>query len=118
MWRGLQGDGLGGGNGRRDSESQVFSMGLLLPILLAIWALIHGLTGRAYLPTRGRWLLFTDWWGVSTLAGMKMGVAVACFGWYYLANRERWQRWAELVTAAGVGIIVLSIIALVPRLLR
>ena len=105
-------------DGRRDSESQVFSMGLVVPIVLAIWALINWLTGRAYLPTRGHWILFTDWWGVSALAVAKTGAAVAFFGWYYLANLDRWQRWAELVAAAGLGVIVLSIVALVPRLLR
>jgi hypothetical protein len=107
-----------GGDGRRDSEHRALSIGLILPVLLAIWALINWATGRAYLPTKGHWLLFTDWWGVSALASAKLGAGVSFFGWYYLANRERWQRWAELVTCAGVGVIVLSILAVVLKLLR
>ena len=112
------GPGSNGGDGRHDSENQVLSMGIIAPCLLVLWALINLATGRAYLPTRGHWILFTDLWGVSVLAGVKLGTALAFFGWYYLANRERWERWAELVTVAGLGAIVLAIVALVPRLLR
>ena len=103
-----------GGSGGRDAEHKVKLRGIIIPIVLVLWAAINAVTGQALWPVlRGRHLSavwVTDFVHVAAAACVKLGIAVACFGWYFMANREEWSYWSLLVTLAGCALAVLSFV--------
>jgi hypothetical protein len=99
---------------RRDPEHRVKFLGLGLPAALVVWALVNVVTFQAVWPIlRGRRLTFVwvdDWLKVFMAASVKLGIAVACFGWYFMANREDWSYWCQLVTVAGCALAVVAFV--------
>jgi hypothetical protein len=105
---------LPSGSGKRDPGHRAYFSGLILPAILVAWALLNALTCQAAWPVmRGRSLTFVwvnDWLKVFMAACVKLGIAAACFGWYFMANRDDWSYWCPLVTFIGCGIAVLAFV--------
>lgn len=99
---------------RRDRGHRVKFLGLIVPGILVLWAAVNLLTCQAIWPhLQGRRLSFTsvtDWFRVTMAASVKLGIAVACFGWYFMANRDDWVYWSLLVTFVGCGIAVAAFV--------
>jgi hypothetical protein len=99
---------------RRDPDHKVKFYGLVLPAAFVLWAFVNLVTVQAVWPVlRGRRLNFVwvdDWLKVAMAAGVKLGIAVACFGWYFMANREDWSYWCQLVTLVGCALAVVAFV--------
>ena len=92
------------GDGTRDPEHKIILLGLIVPVLLVLWAGLNWYSGWVLWPVaRGPWRLVTDPFKVSASACVKLGLAVGCFGWYYMANRDAWSYWSQPVTLVGYG---------------
>jgi hypothetical protein len=110
-------------DGRRDSEAKVTWLGIVVPALLTAWAILNALTGQAafLLHTRRGIRGFTLVWvdhaaGVAAIVLFKLAVAVALFGWFFMANRDNWMKWSQIVTLvaaalAGLFLILATLLA-------
>jgi hypothetical protein len=101
-------------SGQRDPEHTVKLLGLGVPAALVLWAAVNVVTCQAVWPiVRGRELMLVwadDWLRVLMAASVKLGVALACFGWYFMANREEWSYWCELVTLFGGALAAVAFV--------
>ena len=98
------------GDGRHDSDHKVISLGIISPILLGCWAMLNLFTHSVWWPARGRPIVVTDALHVTAMICVKLGLAVGLFGQYYMANREEWGRWAQVVTLVGYGGAVVAFV--------
>lgn len=100
--------------GQRDPEHRVKFLGLGVPAALVVWALVNAVTFQAAWPVMlGRRLTFVwvdDWLKVVMAASVKLGIAVACFGWYFMANCDDWSYWCQLVTLVGCALAVVAFV--------
>jgi hypothetical protein len=99
---------------RRDPEHKVQLLGLAVPAAFVLWALVNLVTFQAVWPVmHGRRLTFVwvdDWLKVVLAASVKLGIAVACFGWYFMANRDNWSYWCPVTTLVGCALAVVAFV--------
>jgi hypothetical protein len=99
---------------RRDREHRVIFLGMVVPAVLALWLVVNLVTRQAVWPVmHGKSLTFvwvTDFLRVSMAAAVKLGIAVACFGWYFMANHDDWNYWAPITAVLGCGIGVVAFV--------
>jgi hypothetical protein len=99
---------------RRDPDHKVKLLGLAVPAALVLWALVNLVTFQAVWPVmHGRRLTFVwvdDSLKVVMAASVKLGIAVACFGWYFMANCDNWSYWYQLVTLVGCALAVVAFV--------
>lgn len=98
----------------KDAEHNVKFRGLVIPAILVVWALLNLITMQALWPVmQGRRLSavwVTDYFRVSMAVCVRLGIAAACFGWFFMANRDDWSYWAPLVTVLGCGAAVVAFV--------
>jgi hypothetical protein len=104
-----------------DNHQQV-GIGFISAGLFALAGTLCLLLGKAYLPRPGgrrlQMVVLTsdDWRFWAAVAG-EFGLALALFGWFGLANIDRFERFARPVTAVGLIGVAIGILAIFANLI-
>lgn len=91
--------------GLKEPRAKAIAGGLVVPLVMLALVGWNLYLGCVVLPPERRFELFGVYrdfgrfWGAVTV---KLGVAVACYGWFWLANDRRRERLAAPVTLAGL----------------
>lgn len=92
----------------RDESWYAVVCGLVVPVLLVLVVISNFTTGLVVLPADRRWELLGTFHDFGRFAGavtVKLGLAVAAYGWFWLANDERRERGAVPITLSGLLLI-------------
>lgn len=92
----------------RDESWYAVLCGLIVPILLVLVVIANFATGVVVLPADRRSELlgyFRDFGRFAGAVTVKIGLAVAAHGWFWLANDDRRERRAVPVTLCGLLLI-------------
>lgn len=107
-----------GNDGRRDSHARVISLGLVVPTGLVLWATLNAALGAAAFPIhdqRSYPLRIAIVWmeepvGIVTVVVLKLAIASALFGWFFMANREEWMKWSQVTAFVGGCVAALAFV--------
>lgn len=102
----------------RDEPWYAIVCGLVVPVLLVLVVIVNFATGVVVLPADRRLEFlgyFRDFGRFAGAVAVKLGLAAAAYGWFWLANDDRRERGAVpvtlsglLLTAAGMGAIAVG----------
>jgi len=99
-------------SGFRDNDLVKWLVGAGGAVALASLAALNLAVGKAFIPTRAGGI-YTVTYSASVigLAAAKSGLAVVLFAWFFLANEERCERWAQPLLLAGTVLAIIGFLA-------